>query len=99
MRRDLPTGTVTFVFTDIEGSTRMLEELGADAYGELLVPASRGVPCCVGAARWRGGGHGGGRVLRRVSDGVGARSVRPRMPRERSPSSGSASGWECTRAR
>lgn len=36
MRRDLPTGTVTFVFTDIEGSTRMLERLGADAYGELL---------------------------------------------------------------
>jgi class 3 adenylate cyclase len=36
MRRDLPVGTVTFVFTDIEGSTRMLEELGADAYGVLL---------------------------------------------------------------
>jgi predicted ATPase/class 3 adenylate cyclase len=36
MRRDLPTGTVTFVFTDIEGSTRRLEELGADAYGALL---------------------------------------------------------------
>src|SRR5882757_5915463 len=29
----LPTGTVTFVFTDIEGSTKLLQELG-DAYGE-----------------------------------------------------------------
>jgi len=36
MRRDLPTDLATLVFTDIEGSTRMLEELGADAYGELL---------------------------------------------------------------
>jgi class 3 adenylate cyclase len=35
MRRDLPTGSVTLGFTDIEGST-LLEELGADAYGELL---------------------------------------------------------------
>ena len=26
--RELPTGTVTFLFTDIEGSTRLLEELG-----------------------------------------------------------------------
>ncbi len=30
----LPTGTVTFVFTDIEGSTRLLQELG-DAYAEV----------------------------------------------------------------
>jgi class 3 adenylate cyclase len=36
MRRDLPTGTVTFVFTDIEGSTRMLAELGSEQYGEVL---------------------------------------------------------------
>jgi class 3 adenylate cyclase len=28
---ELPTGTVTFLFTDIEGSTRLLHELG-DAY-------------------------------------------------------------------
>jgi class 3 adenylate cyclase len=25
---ELPSGTVTFLFTDIEGSTRLLEELG-----------------------------------------------------------------------
>jgi class 3 adenylate cyclase len=28
----LPTGTVTFLFTDIEGSTRLLQDLG-DRYG------------------------------------------------------------------
>ena len=27
VRADLPTGTVTLLFTDIEGSTRLLEEL------------------------------------------------------------------------
>jgi predicted ATPase len=34
---ELPTGTVTFLFTDVEGSTRLLRELGeayADALGE-----------------------------------------------------------------
>jgi predicted ATPase len=33
--RDLPSGTVTFLFTDIEGSTRLLHELG-DAYAGAL---------------------------------------------------------------
>jgi len=32
---ELPTGTVTLLFTDIEGSTRLLEEMGA-GYSELL---------------------------------------------------------------
>jgi len=32
---ELPTGTVTFLFTDIEGSTKLLQELG-DAYAEAL---------------------------------------------------------------
>jgi predicted ATPase/class 3 adenylate cyclase len=36
MRHDLPTGTVTFCFTDVEGSTRLLHELGAEAYAEAL---------------------------------------------------------------
>jgi class 3 adenylate cyclase len=31
----LPGGTVTFVFTDIEGSTRLLQELGDQAYGQV----------------------------------------------------------------
>jgi predicted ATPase/class 3 adenylate cyclase len=33
---DLPSGVVTFLFTDIEGSTRLLHELGAEAYAEAL---------------------------------------------------------------
>jgi predicted ATPase/class 3 adenylate cyclase len=33
--RDLPSGTVTFLFTDIEGSTKLLHELGDD-YAEAL---------------------------------------------------------------
>jgi predicted ATPase/class 3 adenylate cyclase len=36
VRPELPTGTVTFLFTDIEGSTRLLNELGAQAYARAL---------------------------------------------------------------
>jgi len=36
VRRDLPSGTVTFVFTDVEGSTKLLHELGPEAYAEAL---------------------------------------------------------------
>jgi predicted ATPase len=36
MARDLPAGTVTFLFTDIEGSTKLLHELGAEAYAAAL---------------------------------------------------------------
>jgi predicted ATPase/class 3 adenylate cyclase len=35
VRTDLPTGTITFVFTDIEGSTRLLDRLG-DRYPQVL---------------------------------------------------------------
>jgi len=37
---ELPTGTVTFLFTDIEGSTRLLHELG-DAYVDALAEHRR----------------------------------------------------------
>ena len=33
---ELPRGTVTFLFTDIEGSTRLLHEFGAGADGRSL---------------------------------------------------------------
>jgi len=33
---DRPQGTVTFLFTDIEGSTRILSAIGPERYGELL---------------------------------------------------------------
>ena len=34
--RELPRGTVTFLFTDVEGSTRLLHELGAERYAAAL---------------------------------------------------------------
>jgi predicted ATPase/class 3 adenylate cyclase len=38
---ELPRGTVTFLFTDIEGSTRLLHELGADGYAATLAEHRR----------------------------------------------------------
>src|SRR3954468_9037773 len=32
----LPTGTVTFLFTDVEGSTALLDRLGGESYAEAL---------------------------------------------------------------
>jgi len=36
VRPELPTGTVTFLFTDVEGSTSLLNELGAERYSDAL---------------------------------------------------------------
>jgi predicted ATPase/class 3 adenylate cyclase len=52
VRRDLPAGTVTFLFTDVEGSTRLLRELGAEAYAEALAKQRR-------VLREAFGAHGG----------------------------------------
>ena len=41
MARELPPGTVTFLFTDVEGSTRLLDALGADAYAGALAEHRR----------------------------------------------------------
>jgi class 3 adenylate cyclase len=42
-RAELPTGTVTFLFTDVEGSTRVLHDLGADVYAAALAEHRRTV--------------------------------------------------------
>ena len=34
--RDLPSSSMTFLFTDIEGSTKLLHELGSSSYAEAL---------------------------------------------------------------
>jgi predicted ATPase/class 3 adenylate cyclase len=41
MRPALPTGTVTFLFTDVERSTKLLHELGPEAYAEALAEHRR----------------------------------------------------------
>ncbi len=41
MRTGLPSGTVTLLFTDIEGSTRLIEELGEDGYVQALAEHRR----------------------------------------------------------
>jgi YVTN family beta-propeller protein len=38
---ELPTGTVTFLFTDIEGSTKLLHELGGARYKDVLAEHER----------------------------------------------------------
>jgi class 3 adenylate cyclase len=50
----LPSGTVTLLFTDIEGSTRLLEELG-DIYASLITDHHRLVDAAAAS-------HGGSRV-------------------------------------
>ena len=44
MSSSYPAGTVTFLFTDIEGSTKLLQELGAD-YGAVVSEARIWPPC------------------------------------------------------
>jgi len=36
VRSELPSGTVTFLFTDVEGSTKLLHEVGSDQYAKML---------------------------------------------------------------
>ena len=67
-----PSGTVTLVFTDIEGSTALLDELGAEAFREALADHRR-------ASREAFGAHAGYEVDRRAT----ACSTRSRRRRKR----------------
>jgi class 3 adenylate cyclase len=49
---ELPTGTVTFLFTDIEGSTRLLKQLGA-GYADVLAEHQRILRACFDAHHGR----------------------------------------------
>jgi predicted ATPase len=52
VRADLPSGTVTFLFTDVEGSTKLLDQVGAEAYAAALAEHRRILRAAVAA-------HGG----------------------------------------
>ena len=75
---ELPRGTVTLLFTDIEGSTRLLQELG-DEYADVLAGS---VDCCESFGR-----HDGVEVdtrAMRSSTRSLARRTRPPLPTTRS---------------
>ena len=61
-----PSGTVTLVFTDVEGSTKLLEELGTDALSRRARRAPAGRPRGVRAPSRLRSGLRGGRLLLRV---------------------------------
>ncbi len=72
--RDVPTGTVTFLFTDIEGSTRLLSELG-ESYSGVLAEHHRIVREAVerhGGVEVDTQGDGFFISFARASDGVAA---------------------------
>jgi YVTN family beta-propeller protein len=66
---ELPAGTVTFLFTDIEGSTRLLKTL-RDGYGEVLAEHERILRDVIGGA--------GGQVVDTQGDAVFAAFSRVR---------------------
>jgi hypothetical protein len=92
---ELPTGTVTFLFTDIEGSTKLLHELG-DAYADALAEHRR-------VLREAFARHGGVEVdtqgdaffvaFVRVKDALAAAAEADR----RSTAVRCAFEWDCTR--
>src|SRR5207244_1883211 len=70
----LPSGTVTFLFTDIEGSTRLLQQLG-ERYDAVLEEHQRLVRAAIQS--WQGqevsaGGDSFFIVFRRAADAVAA---------------------------
>jgi predicted ATPase/class 3 adenylate cyclase len=48
-KRELPTGTVTFLFSDIEGSTQLVRELGSEAFTDALEQHHRAIRGAIAA--------------------------------------------------
>jgi len=93
--RTLPAGTVTFLFTDIEGSTRLLHELGPEGYAAALAEHRR-------VLRQAFAAHGGVEVDTQGDAFFVAfrpHLVHWRLQPRRRPHWSSRCGWGCTRAR
>ena len=99
----LPVGTVTLLFTDIEGSTRLLQRSAT-----RTAPSSRRTTGCSGTGRRRHGGVVFGTegdalsIVFRNASGALAAAVAAQRALAAEPgrtASRSASGWACTRAR
>jgi class 3 adenylate cyclase len=67
---DLPSGTVTFLFTDMEGSTRLLAQLGRAEYGRVLAEHHRLLRAAFEA-------HAGSRWTRRVTRSSSSSALPP----------------------
>ena len=84
-----PSGTVTFLFTDIEGSTRLEQRVGTDALRGPPRAPSRDPARGVRRPRRRGAGHRGRFVLRGLRQRPrGGRRRDRRAARPRAPSRG-----------
>ena len=97
MRTELPTGTVTFLFTDIEGSTRLLHALGPDAYAEALAEHRRVLRAAfahTAASRSTRRATRSSSRSRPPRCGAAARAGQEALAPARS-----ASGWACTPGR
>ena len=99
----LPSGTVTFVFTDIEGSTELLKQLGS-SYGDVLADTPANRPRDLRRGERDRDRHAGRCLLLRVpastrrgrGRGRGAASARGRTSGRKALSS--ESGWASTPA-
>ncbi len=99
----LPVGTVTFLFTDIEGSTRLLQQAG-EAYGTLLDDHRRLLRAAFAAHAGREVDTQGDSFFVVFSSPGGPSPPRPRRSRPSLPTPGprrsrSGCGWGCTPAR
>ncbi len=89
---------MTFLFTDIEGSTRLLRQLGPERYAEALAEHRRVLRAGVRRRRRRRGRHPGRCVLRRLPDRRRAPLRRPARDSGNWRRGRSPCAWGFTRA-